>query len=359
MLKDKHFYKIKNSEDKEIKASVNPRLIDQKEDICSRDAVILEKDLDAYEVENQFIVTSSPHVFSSTTTRKIMLDVLIALLPATIAAIIFFGVKALVLILSCTLSAVFFEWAFQKLCKRPNTIGDLSAAVTGLLLALNLPSSVPWWQGVVGSLVAVVVVKGLFGGLGKNFANPAITARVVMLLAFSATVTAAVQPVIGDVTSTATPLAIIKADNGGFPSLLNMFIGLKGGAIGETSILALLIGGIYLIVKRVISWHTPVIYIGTVFVLMLLIYGDVEIALYQILAGGLFIGAFFMATDYATTPSRPWGKVIFALGCALITVAIRAWGSYPEGVSFSILFMNLLTPYIDKWVQKRPFGGAR
>lgn len=359
MLKDKHFYKIKNSENKQLKAAVNPRLVDQKLESSQGEAVILEKDLNAYEVENQFIVTSSPHVFSSNTTRKIMLDVLIALLPATVVSTVFFGIKALILVLACTLSAVLFEWCFQKLCKRPNTIGDLSAAVTGLLLALNLPASVPWWQGVIGSLVAVVVVKGLFGGLGKNFANPAITARIIMLLAFGATVTAAVQPVIGDVTSSATPLALINTGSKDLPSLLNMFIGLRGGAIGETSALALLIGGIYLIVKRVISWQTPVVYIGAVFLLMLLIYKDVEVALYHVLAGGLFIGAFFMATDYATTPSRPWGKVIFALGCALITVAIRAWGSYPEGVSFSILFMNLLTPYIDKWVQKRPFGGAR
>lgn len=359
MIKDKHFYKIKNSEDKNLNATVNPRLIEGKEVVEENETLFLDKDINAYEVENQFIVTSSPHTFSNRTTRKIMLDVLIALIPASIAAIVFFGVKALILIISCVASAVFFEWGFQKICKRPNTIGDLSAAVTGLLLALNLPSSVAWWQGVIGSLIAIVVVKGLFGGIGKNFANPAITARVMMLLAFSAAMTATVQPQIGDVTTTATPLAILKLDNGGLPSLFNMLIGLKGGAIGETSVIALLIGGIYLVVKKVISWHTPVIYIGTVFLFTLLVTGDAELALYHIFAGGLFIGAIFMATDYATTPSRPWGKVIFAVGCAIITVAIRMWGSYPEGVSFSILFMNLLTPYIEKWVQKRPFGGAK
>lgn len=358
MLNEKKYYKIDNSE-KTLKSSVAGRLIDQKYEEEKTEVTILEKDLNACEVENQFIVTSSPHTFSNSTTRKIMLDVLIALLPATIVSVVFFGIPALILVLACTISAVFFEWGFQKLCKRPNTIGDLSAAVTGLLLALNLPTSVPWWQGVFGSLVAIVVVKGLFGGIGKNFANPAITARVIMLLAFGATMTATVQPIIGDVTSTATPLPIIKADNGGLPSLLNMFLGINGGALGETSALALLIGGLYLMIKKVISWHTPVVYIATVFLLTLLVGKDVEFALYHILAGGLFIGAFFMATDYATTPSRPWGKVIFAFGCGLITVAIRIWGNYPEGVSFSILFMNLLTPYIDKWVQKRPFGGAR
>lgn len=356
MSDEKKFYKIDNSE-KTLKASVEERIQEVNE--VENDVTIIEKDINAYEVENQFIVTSSPHVFSNSTTRKIMLDVLIALLPATIVSVIFFGIPALILVLACTLSAVLFEWGFQKICKRPNTIGDLSAAVTGLLLALNLSTAVPWWQGVIGSLIAIVVVKGLFGGLGKNFANPAITARIIMLLAFGATVTASAHPIIGDVVSGATPLPLIKEGSDKLPSLLNMFLGINGGAIGETSALALLIGGLYLIIKRVISWHTPVVYIATVFLLTLLVGKDVEFALYHILAGGLFIGAFFMATDYATTPSRPWGKVIFAFGCGLITVAIRLWGNYPEGVSFSILFMNLLTPYIEKWVQKRPFGGAR
>lgn len=312
---------------------------------------------DAYHIDNLFYVSSSPHIFSKSTTQKIMLDVLIALLPATIASIVLFGYKALILVLVCTASAVFFEWAFQKICKQKVVIGDLSAAVTGLLLALNLPSSVTWWQGMIGSLIAVVVVKGLFGGIGKNFANPAITARIIMLLAFG-TVGASVQPVIGDITSSATPLASLPAK---LPvqTLGEMFIGLRGGAIGEGCIAALLLGFIYLLVKKVISWHTPVVYIGTVFVLSFLLNGDLEIALYEILSGGLFLGAIFMATDYTTTPSRPLGKVIFAVGCALITVAIRRWGNLPEGVSYSILFMNILTPYIDKWVEKKPFGGVK
>lgn len=363
--RDNYYYSLTDSNNSKQYAKVSKRLSEQKdeeessEEESEEEINSLLKSSAIFEVDNQFIVTSSPHTFSNITTKKIMLDVLIALLPASIAAVVIFGLKALILILTCTASAVIFEWIFQKICKRHNTIGDLSAAVTGLLLALNLPASVPWWQGVVGSLIAIVVVKGLFGGLGKNFANPAITARVMMLLAFSATMNAVVQPEIIEITSSATPLPIIKENNGRLPNLLYMIVGLKGGAIGETSAIALLLGGIYLMAKRVITWHTPIVYIGTVFLMILAIYQDAEMALYHIFAGGLFIGAFFMATDYSTTPSRPWGKVIFAIGCAIITVAIRVWGSYPEGVSFSILFMNLLTPYIDKWVQKKPFGGVK
>lgn len=313
---------------------------------------------------DDLIVSSSPHTFSSTTTTKIMLDVIIALIPASIAAILIFGFRALGLILVCVGASVFFEWGFQKICKKKNTISDLSAIVTGLLLALNLPASVPWWQAIIGCLVAIVVVKGLFGGIGKNFANPAITARVVMLLAFSGTVGAIFNPTIIDVTSTATPLATLKnifrIDYGLYPPLWQMLLGIKGGAIGETCVIALLIGGIYLIVKKVITWHTPVVYIGTVFILCLLFSKfDFTFALYEILSGGLFIGAFFMATDYATTPSRPLGKIIFAVGCGIITTVIRLWGNYPEGVSFSILFMNILTPFIDTLTRRKPFGGLK
>ena len=313
------------------------------------------------EFDNKFIVSSNPHVFGHDSTRRIMLDVIIALLPATVASFIFFGLNALYIVLLCVASSVFFEWAFNKITKRPNTTKDLSATLTGLLLALNLPAvgfKNIWWPCIVGSLIAIVVVKCLFGGLGKNFANPAITARVMLLIAFS-TVGASVQPVIGDITSGATPLPVLGGSEGTLPQLWQMFVGMRGGALGETSALALLIGGIYLICRRVISWHTPVVFIGTVFVLTFLIKSDVEYALYQILSGGLFIGAIFMATDYVTTPTRPLGRCVFALGCALITVVIRVWGTYPEGVSFSILFMNLLTPYIDRLTAKRPFGGAR
>lgn len=305
---------------------------------------------------DNFIVTVSPHIHSKDSTMTIMRDVLIALCPALIAAVVFFGARALLVAAVCVVTAVFFEWAFEKICKRPNTIGDLSAAVTGLILALNLPVSIPLWQAAFGSLIAIVLVKQLFGGIGHNFANPAITARIVMLISFSVPMTTWVAANFTDAVSGATPLAVLS--NGGSVSLLNLFLGNVSGSMGETSALALLIGGIYLLVRKVITWHTPVAFIGTVFVLALIKGGPV-FALAEILAGGLFIGAIFMATDYSTTPSTPWGRVIFGVGCGLITCVIRFFGNYPEGVSFSILLMNILTPYISKWTASKPFGGVK
>lgn len=325
-----------------------------------KDKVVLSDKEETYVVD-QLLVTSSPHTFSKTTTQKIMLDVIIALLPATILSVVFFGLNALLIVLTCVASSVLFEWIFQRICKKNTTIEDLSAVVTGLLLALNLPAANYkdiWWPCVVGSLIAVVVVKGLFGGLGKNFANPAITARIILVIAFSSVGTV-VHPVISDITSGATPLGVLGGSEGTLPSLLDMLLGVRSGALGETSVLALLIGGIYLLCRRVITWHAPVGFIATVFILAFLTKLDLNYALYQMLSGGLFIGAFFMATDYVTTPSRPLGRLIFGIGCGLITIAIRIWGSYPEGVSFSILFMNILTPYIDRLTEKRPFGGIR
>ena len=305
---------------------------------------------------DNFIVTVSPHIHSKDSTMTIMRDVLIALCPALIAAVVFFGARALLVAAVCVVTAVFFEWAFEKICKRPNTIGDLSAAVTGLILALNLPVSIPLWQAAFGSLIAIVLVKQLFGGIGHNFANPAITARIVMLISFSVPMTTWAAANFTDAVSGATPLAVLS--NGGNVSLLNLFLGNVSGSMGETSALALLIGGIYLLVRKVITWHTPVAFIGTVFVLALIKGGPV-FALAEILAGGLFIGAIFMATDYSTTPSTPWGRVIFGVGCGLITCVIRFFGNYPEGVSFSILLMNILTPYISKWTASKPSGGVK
>lgn len=309
-------------------------------------------------MENNMIVSVNPHIYSRDTTATIMRDVLIALLPAVIASVLFFGYRALIVEAVCVAVAVFCEWAFEKICKRPNTVGDLSAAVTGLLLALNLPVGIPIWQAIFGSFVAVVLVKQLFGGIGQNFANPAITARVIMLVAFSGTMTAWVVPAFSDATSAATPLALLGAEgaSGQLPSLLQMFLGARGGSMGETSCLALLIGGVYLIARKVISWHTPVAFIGTVLVFTALLGQQ---PLYQVMAGGLFIGAFFMATDYTTSPPTPAGKVIFGVGCGLITVLIRVWGNYPEGVSFSILLMNILNPYISGWTKTKPFGGVQ
>ncbi len=307
---------------------------------------------------SNYIVSVSPHITHRDSTQTIMRDVLIALCPATIASIVIFGWRALLLTIVCVGTAIFWEWAFQKICKRKNTIGDLSAAVTGLILAMNLPVGLPLWQAAFGTLVAIVVVKQLFGGIGYNFANPAITARVVMLIAFAGTMTTWAAPnfTIGaDVVSGATPLAIMK--DGSSYSLINLFIGTVGGSMGETSALALLIGFVYLLCRKVISWHTPVAFIGTVFVLAL-IKGGFVFGLAEILAGGLFLGAIFMATDYVTTPQTPWGRVIFGVGCGLITCLIRFFGNYPEGVSFSILLMNILTPYISNWTAKKPLGGV-
>lgn len=311
---------------------------------------------------DKLILSVSPHLRVKTNTAIIMLDVIIALIPALIASVIIFGLRALLLVAVCVASCVLAEFLFGLICKKPSTIGDLSAVVTGILLAFNLPVVVPVWQAVIGSIVAIIVVKQLFGGIGMNFANPAIVGRIFMFLAFSGTMSNYMIPdSTGELVATATPLVATGND---VPSLLNLFLGNNNGCIGETCAVALLAGGVYLIVRKVISFHIPVVFIGTVFVLSLLVTPeggnmfDINYALYQILSGGLMLGAIFMATDYVTSPYTKWGKVIFAFGCGLITFAIRQWGSYPEGVSFSILFMNILTPYINNWTATKPFGGA-
>ncbi len=314
-------------------------------------------------MDNNLIVSVSPHVHGKRTTSNVMLDVVIALLPAAIAGTVIFGMRAAVLCAVCVASCVVFEFLFTKLCKRPTTVGDFSAVVTGLLLAMNVPATLPIWQAVVGSFIAIVIVKCLFGGLGCNFANPAITARVVMLIAFTGTMAAAVPPQAiaetVDLATYATPLSVLPSGVLPEATLMDMFLGVRGGALGETSAAALLVGFVYLLVRKVITWHTPVVFIGAVFALAFAITGDVTTALYYTLSGGTFIGAIFMATDYVTSPSTAKGKIIFALGCAVITTLIRFYGSYPEGVSFSILFMNVLNPYIDKWTMKKPFGGVK
>lgn len=304
------------------------------------------------------ITSASPHIHSGASTRRIMLDVIIALLPAAIASAVIFGMRANVILLTCIVSAVLAEALFNLITRRKQTVGDLSAVVTGLLLGLNLSTNVPVWQCVIGSVFAVVVVKALFGGLGRNFANPAITARVFMLIAFSS-VAGGAMPAVVELEASATPLEQLANGASQLPSLLDMFIGTYGGAIGETCTAALLLGFIYLLVRKVIRWHIPVVFIGTVFVCSLIASGDVEYALYQILGGGLFLGAIFMATDYVTCPITTKGKVVFALGCGLITFIIRYYCAYPEGVSFSILIMNLLVPYIERFTGNKPLGGSK
>ena len=305
------------------------------------------------------IVSCSPHIHTKTTTSSIMRDVLIALAPATVAGVVLFGLKALAIIAFCVASAVISELLFNIICKKKQTVGDLSAAVTGLILALCLPTTVKLWQCVIGAIFAIIVVKCLFGGIGCNFANPAATARVFLLLAFAGTVgggaaTAFASP---DLVASATPLELIKLGNtDALPSLKDMLLGNRGGAIGETCALALVIGGVYLIIRKVIYWHTPAIYIATVFVLSLIVKQSVTLALYEILGGGLIIAAFFMITDYVSTPINKIGKMVFAFGCGILTVLIRFWGEYPEGVSFAILIMNIVSPYIEKLCAKKPFG---
>lgn len=303
----------------------------------------------------QLHISSSPHIHGQKTTSRIMLDVIIALMPATIAGFIIFGLKALSVVMMCIAACVISEIIFNKIVGKEDTTDDLSAVVTGLLLGLNLPADTPLWQAAVGSIFAIVLVKCMFGGIGCNLVNPAVTARVFMLIAFGSLAKPSF-PV--DSVATATPLAEL-ADGKGV-DLLDLFLGNIGGAIGETCKLALLIGGIYLILRRVIYWHLPVTYIGTVFVLSFLIkdFSIVE-ALSQVLSGGLILGAFFMATDYVTSPATPKGKVIFGVGAGIITVLIRFWGVYPEGVSFAILLMNILNPYINVWSRRKLFGRAK
>lgn len=301
-----------------------------------------------------YLVEPAPHIKSKITTQKVMLQVIIALLPSVFASTYMYGLRALLMIVICSAVCVVSELLFEKVTKRPKTINDLSAVVTGILLAFNLPPTLPFYMAVIGSVVAIVVVKQFFGGIGQNFANPAITARIVLMLSFSSYMTTWVQPfyykMTADAVSAATPLAAEEP-----VELFSLFVA-KSGCIGECCNAALLLGGLYLILTRIINPITPIAYIGTVALLTWLTGGDV---LSQVLSGGLILGSFFMATDYATTPIRTSGKLIFALGCGLLTFVIRNFGTMPEGVSYSILIMNILTPYIDKLTASHPFGAKK
>ncbi len=298
-------------------------------------------------------VSSSPHIKGNSTTQRIMLDVMIALAPALIVSIVYFGINALLLALVCVVTAVLAEYLSRKVMKRANTISDLSAAVTGLILAMNLPSTLPLWMAAFGSVVAIVVVKQFFGGLGQNFVNPAITARIILMLCFAGAMTTWTEPLSDGVTG-ATPLATLLTGEGELPSITDMLLGLRGGSMGEACSLALLAGGIYLVIRKVISPVIPLTFIGTVFLCSL--FKGFEFALYSILSGGLMLGAIFMATDYVTSPITKWGRAVYGVGCGLITVAIRLWGALPEGVSYAILLMNILTPHIDNITLPKPFG---
>ena len=311
-------------------------------------------------MENKLIVSSSPHLSGTVKTRNIMLDVIIALIPALIASVVYFGIRALIVVCVTVASCVIAEYICRKVMKRPVTIGDYSAIVTGILLAFNMPVGIPLWIAAIVGVVAIVVVKQMFGGLGHNFANPAITARIILMTSFPVRMTTWVAPysyITLDTTSTASPLALMESGNvAGLPTYMQMFLGERAGCLGETCILALIIGGIYLIIRKVIAPTIPVVFIGTVFILMAILGQD---PLMQILSGGLFLGAIFMATDYVTSPLTTKGKVIYAVGCGIITTLIRLFGSLPEGVSFSILLMNILTPHIENLTATKPFGTVK
>lgn len=321
-------------------------------------------------MSKELIVSSSPHLQAHDTTRRIMLDVVIALIPAFIAATVIFGWIVPIITAATIAACVLSEYISRKILKRDNTIGDLSAVVTGMLLSFNLPATLDSiWMGVLGGAIAIIVVKQLFGGIGQNFVNPALIARIILMVSFPTKMTTWPAPLAWikdggiDATTTATPLAIMSEGSGeGLPSIGNMLLGLRGGCLGETCAIALIIGGIYLIARKVISPIIPVCFIGTAAIFMMILDfagidgSSISFLPAQLLSGGLLLGAIFMATDYTTSPINFTGKIIFAIGCGLITVIIRFFASLPEGVSYSIIIMNLLVPHIERLTRPRPFG---
>lgn len=299
-------------------------------------------------MKEMLTVSSSPHIKRPDTTRGIMSDVVIALAPAATYGCILFGLRALAVLITSVGVAVLSEFLWNKALKKPNTIKDMSAVVTGLLLGMNLPPTLPLWQAAIGSVAAIIVVKQMFGGLGHNFANPAIAARIMLLVSFPAAMTRFTEPVSDAVTS-ATPLA----GTAGALSFKTLFFGMHAGSIGETSAFLLIVGGLYLVIRRVITPVIPVCFIGTVALLSLIAGENVMLSVF---GGGLILGAVFMATDYTTSPTTPLGKAVFAVGCGIITFVIRKYGSLPEGVSYSILLMNILVPHINRFTLSKPFG---
>ena len=322
-------------------------------------------------MENKLIVSSSPHVRTNKDTSYIMKQVVIALLPATLAALFFFRLSALNVIFFCVTGSVGAEFVCQKISKQESTIGDFSAVVTGLLLAFNVPASLPWWMCLLGAAFAIIVVKMVFGGIGNNFVNPALAARAFLLASFPVAMTLWTRTGVNWVSSgnidaytTATPLSFLKAGSNGVSSLAdsgisisNMLIGNIGGCIGETSAVLIILGGLYLMYKGIINYVIPTFYICTVAILMFILGGfNFTFVIYELLAGGLMLGAFFMLTDYTTSPMTKKGHLIYAVLAGLITTVIRLYGGYPEGVSYSILLVNIMTPLIDKYTKTKVFG---
>ena len=327
---------------------------------------------------DKLTVSFSPHIREKVFTDRIMLDVVIALMPAFFASVFIFGPRAALITAVCVSACVLFEGVYQKLLNKPVTVTDFSAVITGILIAFNLPVTIPLWQAVIGCFVAIIMVKQLFGGLGRNFANPAIVARIVLFIAFPIAMGASWHMpeaawsspswmLLTDAVASPTPLQYLT-DRGmaapdimsALPSLRDMFLGICGVTIGETSAAALLLGGIYLLVRRVIRWHIPVSFMVTVALLTFISSGfSLDLMLMHLLAGGLVIGAVFMATDYVTSPQTNKGRIVFGIGCGLLTVVIRLFGNYPEGVSFAILFMNILVPFINRFTMTKPLGGKK
>ena len=320
----------------------------------------------------KLIASSSPHIRSNENTRSIMLDVIIAMLPALFWAIYNFGFKALISVAVSVVACLFWEWLYRKLLKKPQSIGDLSAVVTGMLLAFVCPPELPWWALIIGAFFSIVVVKQLYGGIGCNFLNPALAGRAILLASYATAMTTWTLPTskVDTVVSTATPLQIMKegtvekfAELTTNYSVGDMFIGRIGGSLGEVSALALLLGFAWLLIRKVISWHTPVAFIGTVAILTLISapagIDNVQYMLYNVFGGGLMLGAIFMATDYATSPVTKPGQLIFGIGCGLITCFIRRFGSYPEGVCYSILIMNCTTWLLDKYIRPTIYGAVK
>ncbi len=307
-------------------------------------------------LDDMLIVSLSPHIRSDESVRRMMLDVIIALVPAMIGAIYFFGFNAIRLLLVTVIATLVFEFAIQKLFKKPIRIMDLSAVVTGILLALNLPAGTPWWVAVFGAGFAIIIVKEFFGGIGSNFMNPALAARAALVASWPGIMTNYLTP---DGISAATPLAIMKSGGTNLPALQRMFFGDIGGVIGETSAVLLLIGGIYLILRQVIDWKIPVLYIATTAGVLLLFGIAPGNLIYHVLGGGLILGAFFMATDYSSSPVTPKGRIVFAIGCGILTALIRVKGGSSEGVMYSILIMNVATPLIERLTKPRVFGEVK
>lgn len=317
------------------------------------DKVLDSNNTKSVELNDLLLVSQGPHLRTEKTVNKIMLDVIIAMVPALIGSVYFFGLSALKLILVSVIACVGFEAAAQKFFKKPIRIKDLSAIVTGILLAFNLPANAPWWIAVFGAAFAIIIVKEFFGGIGSNFMNPALAARAALVASWPSIMSTYINP---DGITSATPLAILKSGSTALPSLNRMLIGDIGGSLGETSAVLLLIGALYLLVKGIIDWKIPVLFIASTCAMLLVLGIDSSLIIYHILGGGLILGAFFMATDYSTSPITPNGKIIFAVGAGILTALIRVKGGMPEGVSYSILLMNVATPVIERITKPKVFG---